>query len=102
MDSMPGGPTDNEIIQHVLSGQSRAFEILLERYAPVVFGIVGRHVPQAQVEDVAQEVFIRAYRSLSSYTGQSQFNRWLSKIAVRSCCDYWRSHRAREIPESPE
>ena len=56
MDSMPGGPTDNEIIQHVLSGQSRAFEILLERYAPVVFGIVGRHEPQARVEDIAQEV----------------------------------------------
>jgi len=98
---MPGGPTDTEIIRRVLSGETNAFELLLERYGPLVFSIAARHVPRSEVEDVAQEVFIRAYRSLAAFAGQGPFNHWLSKISVRCCYDYWRSSRRwREVPAS--
>jgi RNA polymerase sigma-70 factor (ECF subfamily) len=101
MHVMPEGPTDTEIIRRVLSGETNAFELLLERYGSVVFSIVTRHVPRSEVEDVAQEVFVRAYRSLAAFTGQGPFHHWLSKIAVRCSYDYWRGSRKwREVPAS--
>jgi RNA polymerase sigma-70 factor (ECF subfamily) len=100
MEMMPEEPTDTEIIRRVLSGDKDAFEFLLERYGSLVFGIVARHVPRGQVEDVAQEVFFRAYRSLAAFAGQGLFNHWLSKIAVRCCHDYWRGSRSQEMPAS--
>jgi len=63
--------------------------------------IVQRHIPRKDVEEIAQETFVRAYRSLQTFRGKSDFSQWLSAIAVRSCYDYWRkAYRSREIPMS--
>jgi len=86
----------------VVSGEIDAFEVLLQRYRSLVFGVVARHVPRGSVEDVAQEVFMRAYQSLPGFSARSSLRPWLTTIAVRSCCDFWRNReRHREVPLSP-
>jgi RNA polymerase sigma-70 factor, ECF subfamily len=92
---------DEEIIEKVLGGDIDAFEVLLRRYRPLVFGIVLKHVPRDRGEEVAQDVFVRAYQSLPGYAAKSSFPRWLATLAVRSCYDFWRNHRRnRELPLS--
>ncbi len=92
-------PGDGDIIKRILAGEVNAFELLLGRYRECVFGIVMNHVPEYNVEEVAHEVFVRAYRSLPTYRYKGEFKYWLSKIAVRTCYDYWRNrYRAHEQP----
>ncbi len=101
MCPLPGEPLDQEIIRRVVSGDADAFEVLLQRYRSLVFGIVNKHVPHDSAEEVAQDVFVRAYQSLSGYHAKSSFRRWIATIAIRSCCDFWRNReRNREVPLS--
>ena len=91
--------SDTDIIRRVLQGDVNAFEILLKRYQTHVLLIAKRHVPFGQVEETAQEVFIRAYQGLPGIRDMDRFKQWISAIAVRSCYDYWRKqYRSREIP----
>ena len=90
---------DADIIRKVVDGDINAFELLVKRHQALVMRIVKKHLPYAEVEDTAQDVFIRAYRSLPAFRGSSDFSHWLSAIAVRTCYDYWRkAYRTREIP----
>jgi RNA polymerase sigma-70 factor (ECF subfamily) len=93
--------SDGEVIERIRSGDVDVFETLMDRYGERVARIAGSRVPREDVEDVVQDIFIRAYRSLSAYAGKGDFGWWLSKIAVRTCCDYWRGrYRSREKPIS--
>ena len=93
--------SDLDIIRQILDGKVNAFELLLERYQAHVVKIVKKHIPYDQVEEVAHEVFIRAYQSLPTFKNTSDFKHWLSSIAVRTCYDFWRKqYRARELPLS--
>jgi RNA polymerase sigma-70 factor (ECF subfamily) len=101
MNSESPRPSDEEIVRQVLDGNVNAFESLITRHSVQVLKIVQRHVPNEDVEETAQEAFVRAYRSLPKFQGKSRFSRWLSAIAVRSCYDYWRkAYRSREVPVS--
>ena len=94
-------PNDDAIIRRVVSGDVNAFEVLLRKYRSLVFGIVMKHVPHESTEEVAQDVFVRAYQSLPSYAAKGSFSAWLATLAVRSCYDFWRNHvRNRELPLS--
>jgi RNA polymerase sigma-70 factor (ECF subfamily) len=98
MSSESPRPSDEEIVRQVLDGNVNAFESLLNRHSVQVMKIVQRHVPHEDVEETAQETFVRAYRSLSTFRGKGNFSQWLSAIAVRSCYDYWRkAYRSREV-----
>lgn len=93
--------TDADIVQRVLDGDVNAFSVLLERYQELVLRIVKKHVPYGQVEETAQDVFIRAFQSLKGLRETDRFKQWLSSIAVRTCYDFWRRHyRNRETPQS--
>lgn len=93
--------TDAEIVQHVVEGDVNAFEHLLKRHRDYILGIVRKHVPYQEVEETIQEVFIRAYKSLLTFKGKSEFKYWLSSIAARTCSDYWRkAYRSQEVPLS--
>ena len=93
---------DDALVQMTLKGRDDAFESLVKRYQEYVFSLVGRHVPPEEVEDLAQETFIRAYKSLPGYEGRGKgFKSWLASIAVRACRDHWRGvYRRRETPVS--
>jgi len=91
---------DLEIIRRVLHGEADCFAELIARYRQHVARITNRHVPSDRVAEVAHDVFVRAYTSLSSFSGQTPFEHWLSRIAVRACYDFWRTRRREEMPVS--
>ena len=94
-------PRDSEIIRRILQGDVNAFGLLLNRYKGHALRVIKKRVPASEVEDIAQEVFIKAYQSLSGFDPESHFRKWLSTIAVRTCYDYWRkAYRTRESPMS--
>lgn len=71
------------------------------RHQEHVARIVAGHVPREMVDEVAHDVFVRAYTSLPTYSFRTPFSHWLSTIAVRSCYDEWRAASARkEVPLS--
>lgn len=93
--------TDSEIVHQILAGDVNAFEHLLKRYGQHVSRIVKRHIPHNQIEEIAQDVFVRAYQSLPTFKKSESFKQWLSTIAVRTCYDFWRKeYRSREFPMS--
>ena len=83
-------PREAEIINRVLSGNINEFELLVESHKAKVFSIVRKRVPVDDAEEVAQKVFIAAFKALGSFSQNKPFENWLSGIAVRSCCNYWR------------
>lgn len=90
--------SDLEVVSKVLRGDTEAFSLLVERYESYVFRVVQRHVPYERVEEVSQEAFVQAYRSLATFKGESSFKTWLAKVAVRRCYDFWRAQRrSREV-----
>jgi RNA polymerase sigma-70 factor (ECF subfamily) len=91
---------DLEIIRRVLHGEIDCFAELIARYQQHVTRITNRHVPPDRVAEVAHDVFVRAYTGLSSFSGQTPFEHWLSGIAVRTCYDFWRARRREELPVS--
>jgi RNA polymerase sigma-70 factor (ECF subfamily) len=93
--------SDGEVIDRILGGDADAFECLMDRYGEHVARIAGRRVPWGNAEEVAQDIFVRAYMSLASYAGKGDFKWWLSKIAERACHDFWRQrYKRREMPVS--
>jgi RNA polymerase sigma-70 factor (ECF subfamily) len=90
--------SDVTIIRRVLEGDADFFEHLLNRHRRRVFAIVCRHVPPDEVEETAHNVFIRAFKSLKTFRHESNFQNWLSSIAIRTCHDFWRArYRSREV-----
>lgn len=97
----PEDPDDQNLVKQILAGDTDRFEVLVRRHQGLVFGIVSRRVGPQDTDEVAQDVFIRAYSGLSRYRGKKPFANWLSIIAVRACCDHWRRHyRKKEVPVS--
>ncbi|MBI9075346.1 MAG: RNA polymerase sigma factor [Desulfatibacillum sp.] len=91
-------PDEARIIERILDGDVNSFELLLQAHSRVVANIVRRHVPEDQVEDVSQEVFIRAYKSLASLRNPHGFRPWVASIAAKTCCDFWRKrYKTREV-----
>lgn len=91
--------SDAELIAAVLKGDTASFEPLVVKYQPRVFATARRYARRdSEVEDIVQEVFIKAFQKLSSYRAEAPFEHWLMRLAVRTCYDFLRSHqRNREI-----
>jgi RNA polymerase sigma-70 factor, ECF subfamily len=89
-----GEPSDSELIQSVLQGDANSFEPLIKRYQNRVFATARRYARQQdEVEDIVQEIFIKAFTKLSSYRGDAPFEHWLMRLAVRTCYDFLRAHQ---------
>jgi RNA polymerase sigma-70 factor (ECF subfamily) len=87
-------PSDTDIIQQVLKGDRQAYAILVERYQNYVFTIVLRYVKvREDAEEVAQDVFIKAYRSLADFKGTAKFSTWLYTITTTSCITFLRKKK---------
>lgn len=91
---------DCEVIRRVLQGEVDRFAELIDRYQQHVTRITNRHVPSDRVAEIAHDVFVRAYTSLSSFSGRTPFEHWLSRVAVRTCYDFWRARRREALPVS--
>ncbi|HEX2536047.1 MAG TPA: sigma-70 family RNA polymerase sigma factor [Chitinophagaceae bacterium] len=91
---MHTGQTDNELIQQVLQGHTAAFAVLVERYQAFVFTLVLRYVKSREdAEEVAQDAFVKAFRSLSDFRGASKFSTWLFTVATTTSLTFLRKKK---------
>jgi RNA polymerase sigma-70 factor (ECF subfamily) len=88
--------SDGDLVRRTLAGEQQAFEVLVHRYRRLVFRVIRGMVPDAEVEDVGQEAFLRAYRSLGQIQQGSSVGPWLVRIAVNLCYDHLRRLRWRQ------
>src|SRR3954463_3388191 len=87
-------PTEAELIAAVLKGETARFEPLVEKYSPRVFATARRYARrESEVEDIAQEVWAKAFQKLASYRGEAPFEHWLMRLTVRTCYDFLRAHQ---------
>lgn len=77
--------TDQQLVKRVQEGDKRAFDLLVRKYQHKIIGLVGRYVfDHHEAMDVAQEAFIKAYRALPRFRGDSAFYTWLYRIAINT------------------
>ena len=77
--------SDQQLVKRVQKGDNKAFDLLVIKYQYKVQAVISRFVKdQAEVLDVAQEAFIKAYRAIGNFRGDSQFYTWLYRIAVNT------------------
>ena len=85
---------DTELIEQVLAGQSSVYAQLVERYQNFVFTLVLRYVKSREdAEEVAQDVFVKAYRSLADFKGTSKFSTWLYTVATTTSLSFLRKKK---------
>lgn len=78
--------TDGEIIRQILQGKQDLFRVIIERYQTMVFRTcLGFVHDQDDADDLTQDVFIQAYRSLSGFKGNAAFSTWIYRITVNAC-----------------
>ncbi len=100
MTTIPTTPddTDLELVRRVQAGDQTAFNLLVLKYQHRVLKLVGRFVNDtAEAEDVAQEAFLKAYRALASFRGDSAFYTWLYRIAINTAKNALVSQRRRPV-----
>ena len=86
--------TDAELIAAVLKGDTASFEPLVQKYSPRIFGTARRYARREnEVEDIVQEVWLKAFQKLGSFRGEAPFEHWLMRLAVRTCYDFLRQHQ---------
>ncbi len=91
--------TDAELVKRVKSGDSEAFNLLVLKYQNKIIHLVSRYVKDTHAaQDVAQEAFIKAYRGLARFRGESAFYTWLYRIAINTAKNYIVSEK-RRVPE---
>lgn len=91
---------DQDLVLRVQQGDKDAFDVLVSKYQHRVTQLVGRFVrDQTEAQDVAQEAFIKAYRALPNFRGDSAFFTWLYRIAINTAKNYLvaRSRRPSDI-----
>jgi len=77
--------TDQELVQRARAGDRRAFDLLVLKYQQKVASLIGRYIRDpVEVMDVTQEAFLKAYRALAGFRGESAFYTWLYRIAVNT------------------
>jgi RNA polymerase sigma-70 factor (ECF subfamily) len=91
---MSTGPSDSEIISLVLKGDHNAYALLVERYKSYVFTLTLRFTKNREdAEEVSQDIFVKAYRSLADFKGTAKFSTWLYTIVNTTCITFLRKKR---------
>ena len=76
---------DHELVRRVQRGDSAAFDLLVRKYQHRIGGLISRYIADwSEVQDVAQDTFLRAYRAIGNFRGDAQFYTWLHRIAVNT------------------
>lgn len=87
---------DRALVERVKEGDSRAFDLLVRKYQHKITGLISRYVAdRSECQDVAQEAFVRAWRAIHSFRGDSAFYTWMYKIAVNTAKNHLVSMRRR-------
>lgn len=91
---------DHKLVERVQNGDRRAFDLLVLKYQHKILGLIVRFVHDShEAQDVAQEAFIKAYRALGNFRGDSAFYTWLYRIAINTAKNHLVS-RGRRPPDN--
>lgn len=92
--------TDQQLVERVQKGDKRAFDLLVLKYQHKIAGLVSRYIHDShEVLDVTQEAFVKAYRAIGRFRGDSAFYTWLYRIAINTAKNYLVS-RSRRPPDT--
>ena len=92
--------TDQQLVERVQRGDKRAFDLLVLKYQHKILSLVSRYIRDSdEMQDVAQEAFIKAYRALPKFRGDSAFYTWLYRIAINTAKNHLVA-RGRRPPSS--
>jgi RNA polymerase sigma-70 factor, ECF subfamily len=91
---------DKQLVKRVQQGDKRAYDLLVLKYQHKIFGLISRYIrDHSEIQDVAQEAFIKAYRALPNFRGDSAFYTWLYRIAINTAKNHLVS-RGRRPPSA--
>ena len=94
-----GEPDDADLVRAAAAGDRTAFELLVVRHQRNIYRLCYRFVPNHEdASELAQDAFVRAYRSLGRFEGQAQFSTWLHRIAVNVCLNRLALKRPKQAP----
>lgn len=80
---------DQQLVERVQKGDKRAFDLLILKYQHKIFAVISRFIrDHSEVQDVAQDAFIKAYRALPNFRGESAFYTWMYRIAINTAKNY--------------
>ncbi|HEY7791359.1 MAG TPA: sigma-70 family RNA polymerase sigma factor [Vicinamibacterales bacterium] len=95
--------TDEELVAHSIGGDTESFNQLIVRWERPIFALAYRVIGREEdARDVCQETFLRAFRALGGFRGQSKFSSWLYRIALNLCRDWIRRERRAPVVQAPE
>ncbi len=95
---MGNKPSDKSLVERVQQGDSKAFDLLVLKYQHKIVQLVRRYVhDQAEALDVAQEAFLKAYRALPGFRGDSAFYTWLYRIAINTAKNHLVAAKRRPV-----
>ena len=92
--------SDDVLVQRFKDGDTEAFDLLYHRHLPNVYKRVRYVVPEVDIEDVTQEVFIAALKSLPSFRGEAQFGTWLRTLTNYKVAEYYRKRTRKQEPKT--
>jgi RNA polymerase sigma-70 factor, ECF subfamily len=96
----PPVSAEDNLVEAARAGNADAFSEIIARHKSRVFGMAAKYARNHhELEDLAQDIFIRVWRGIASWKGRAPFEHWLSKIAVRTCFDFLRRNRRRRESE---
>jgi RNA polymerase sigma-70 factor, ECF subfamily len=94
---------DQALVARVQRGDSAAFDLLVRKYQHRIAALISRYIRDwSEVQDVAQETFLRAYRAIGNFRGDAQFYTWLHRIAVNTAKNHLVAHNRRPPTEDIE
>ncbi|MFZ2236210.1 MAG: RNA polymerase sigma factor RpoE [Dokdonella sp.] len=81
--------TDQELVERVQRGDTKAFDLLVRKYQHKIVSVITRYVSDwSEAQDVSQEAFLRAYRAIHAFRGDSAFYTWMYRIAINTAKNY--------------
>ena len=87
---------DSELVRQILDGNNNAFRFLVAKYQRLVLHVVGRVVQRNdEIEDICQEVFIKVFRQIKKFRGDSRLSTWIATIAYNTSISYYRKIQRR-------
>ncbi len=93
-ESMNAEPSDEAIVSLAINGAPNEFGVLMGRYESRILGTASRFARNRQeLEDLSQDIFLKAWKGLPSFKGTAPFEHWLMRLAVRVCYDFLRKNR---------
>ena len=88
---------DNIIIENVIAGDTNAFAVLVDRYKDLVFTLALRMLKnKEEAEEVSQDAFIKVYKSLSKFKGDSKFSTWVYRVTYNTCLDRLKKNKRQQ------